>query len=497
MNLKDLKCIIVTEGNINTSKFSFDKGSYTSLFPGLKLEIKRSSNILNIQLVNESKKLIHINSLEIQLSSYKASDYESYILNPENPREKISIKNIKKDTKDTSFLFGALVAKERLSSWFAGFLGSCFSKNSIKISVSGDNINVYAVYDFVAHGLEGGEKLILDSINFESGNRYLQLINKYVSKINEINPLAKRDHSNIIEIKDSYLLFSEYDNSETLKAEGKSLSIKAKGHRLYPVNIALESIQSSIINKLQGFSESGQSIVHIKEVYAYLKEAEKARLFNAYYEFNRLLLMINYQFPNIQLCFDDCPLGLISGKNAIIKQELDLSIKTKIVDKLIGHSTSSIADNFMIRTILQRLAAGHSTKYNINKKSIKDLLDVITGNLNYSSSSIEIFNDLRKDIAEGNEVIPYPYKENIFSFLAKGKEAIYIAAFNLTNKPTRFFLDLSMDVENHAFDGSAVELFTNECILISSSKIYIKNLPSMDFRLIQKILIDDKITIES
>jgi hypothetical protein len=95
-------------------------------------------------------------------------------------------------------------------------------------------------------------------------------------------------------------------------------------------------------------------------------------------------------------------------------------------------------------------------------------------------------NNIADDIDPYRQIVTYLDDKDVFAVLRFGKNSIYIAVFNLSNSPKRFYWDFSTHTKQNIPDGVAFDIYTDSSYLISNGKIHIRKIPPMDCCLIVK-----------
>lgn len=459
----------------------------------INMEIQYKADCIYLDIKNKGSEIEYLNRVELCYDELDYNDYIGLIQNFKRPSEKINYIELDKfkDKKEIiSPLFCVLHGKEQFSNRIIGFLGSTFANCYIKLIIERNRFEVYVVYEFIRQGLESGESFKCNGILTMTGSNYLQLINKYVRLIN--NKDSNHFRNNIInnkqDYKDTMILYSKIDSNLVLSKNDNPINIKASGIKYYLLDISKLETKEYIISKVKTISKRGEKIVFFSNIYDYLEKAATVKQFNTYYEFSKLLIAIKNEISEIKICFDDCPIGLLCSRNLILQQEIKLNTEVNILNKLINKNNIPRLDyNFIIKTVLQKMAASCSTSYVINNDKAKELMEVITGNADIGALKSKELIEISSDI-KGESIIPYEAKENIFSFFIRGNRACYIAMLNFTRKNINFFWDFSADINDNTFNKSAEEIFTKQKVLIADSRIYMREIPPMGCSLVKFIV---------
>jgi hypothetical protein len=464
----------------------------------VKLAITNGPNTLDISLLNCGDSAVHLDRLDIHLATFRFDKKSVCVLNSEEPSKDIEFQPLEesKTSKEfASYLFGMVLEEIFSSNYLFAFLCTHKSKNFIKYIVEGDCVKVYAVYNFGAHKLLQNETLKLDTMYMEEGNNPFSSFNNYIDAITnnyEYNQLAESNTNKSLignKGKQYNLLFTEKPCSYSIKVNNKPVSVKVDKERMYPVDIASDNGKSVIFERVQQLKNRNGGIIYFKYVNNYLEEVLKLKASNPYFELNNLLLVLRQEFEDIKFYFDDCPLGMAIGNNAILEQELELNKKHGVLEKLLKKKEKySLNYNFIIKMMLKRSISNYGTRFNINNSKVRALFEAITGGLAAKTEADILLRTISEDIDTKFGVIPYLQSKDIFGFVAKGKETVYMAVFNLSENPVRFYCDLSMQMEHINLDGVVNEVFTDTNYLVSDGKLYIRNFPAMDCCLFKKII---------
>lgn len=499
MDLHKLAVILKMDENNYKIDIDLQNSVKDYLINNIKLVIDEDSNTLDVSLLNCSKREAYLNSLSIHLATFRFDDRAICILNDEDPSKDIEFQTLEesRSTKEfISYLFGMVLEEEFSSNYLFGFLCSHTSKVCIKYVIKGDDVRIYAEYIFGSHKLIPNETLKLDTLYISEGNDPFNSFNNYMDAITANyghNKLAKHSTNKIIveDNNDQYnLLFTKKPCNYSIKIDNKPISVKVDKEKLYPIDISTGGGRNVIFERVQELKKQDNSNVYIKYVSNYLEEILNLKALNPYFQFNSLLLELRNMFENIAFFFDKCPLGMAIGNNVVLEQELELSRKQGMFKRLVKRKEKySLNYNFIIKMMLKRSILDYNTKFNVKNTKVKALLETITGEL---ATKIEMDSQLRsisKDIDTRFGVIPYFQSEDIFGFVAKGKEAIYMAVFNLSENPVKFYCDLSMKMEQINLDGVVNEVFTDTDYLVSNGKLYIRSFPAMDCCLFKKAIV--------
>ncbi|GLC30802.1 hypothetical protein [Clostridium omnivorum] len=465
----------------------------------IKLIIDESSNTLNISLLNCSEKEACLNSLSIHLATFNFDHNAACVLNNEDPSKKIEFQPLEesKSAKEfISYLFGMILEEEFSNNYLFAFLCSHTSKVCIKYIIKGNHVKVYAEYVFGVHKLLPNEKLKLDTLYITEGNDPFHSFNKYMDAIAEnyeLNKLTRQNTKKVIEEdnNDKYnFLFTKKPCSYSIKINGKPISIKVDKEKLYPIDISTKDGKLIIFERVQQLKEKDSNNVHIEHVSSYLEGLLELKILNSYFQLNSLLLELKSVFEGITFSFGKCPLGMAIGNNVILQQELELSRKQGIFKKFSKRKEKYYLNyNFIMKMMLKRSILDYKTKFNIKNTKVRALLETITGDLATKIDTDSQLRSISKDIDSKFGVIPYFQSEDIFGFVTKGKEAIYMAVFNLSENPVKFYCDLSTKMDQIDLDGVVNEVFTDTDYLVSNGKLYIRNFPAMDCCLFKKSIV--------
>ena len=468
-------------------------------------EMNYEGGPINIGIINTSEKIIttiknnsdndvKLNKIELELFNLDAKSYSSIILNNENSQDDIDLNIINSNTPNESyksFLFTFLSAVDHYENIFIGFLSSHLSRNYIKINLNREKITVNIVFDFVNHCLKNGEKLNLDVVYFNFNKQMIESFNNYVNLINsECLGQCKGfyeiyDEREVTTEKSLDILFEDKASKISLVTNGKPYCINVSGKKIYPIDISKIEGKSFVIDRLKTFSDDGHKSLYFKNIMPYINAVVQSKAFNPYYELSKLLNDIKIEF-NFILTYDDCPIGIAIGNMNIIKNTFDLKhLKNVSLLSLIRrkNNTPNLNYNLILKTILYGRLFIHNSKFIASNLKIIQAMDIITLNINTSSLDNKNMLNMILDINRNSNLISHMEKENVFSILRQGKDSDYIAIFNLTDKPARFYWDMSKSLDKN-LDGSSVDVLNNKNYLIVNNKIYIRNIPPMDCCLI-------------
>jgi hypothetical protein len=93
------------------------------------------------------------------------------------------------------------------------------------------------------------------------------------------------------------------------------------------------------------------------------------------------------------------------------------------------------------------------------------------------------YTELRRvaeDIESGDNAVPYLLKDNVLALIVEGKEADYIAMFNLSRSSVKVYADIACFKQLDINVGVVTEIFSDMNYLVSEGKIYIRKFPAMD-----------------
>lgn len=447
-----------------------------NIYEGLYLKINSTNNIINISLLNTGMSRININSLSLTTFVLDKDDYDWYLNFHEDISKDIEIHPVS-NKNISSYLFSMLFSEDYLN-LILGFLGSKSSFNHIDISSQKDSLIIRATYDFVNHTIYEGEEFILDPIFFSHDINYINLLTSYCSAIkNTENPSTEK-----LEIyekrKEDNILFTNKLSSYILRNNFDPIKIKINGETLYPIDITSYMGRYHIINKIKERLLSSPYI-ELNNIMEYINVVRKYKNFNVYNSINSLSEDISKTFPHAVLVSKDIPLGLmLSHKFAYINR-----IKP-YTSKLFSKPIYSFDMNFLIKTLLLSSIYVYDNKYSIKNSKVKELLEILTSSIKPEYISLEASLEFASSLNNCEKIIPYMYKENIFSFLVKDEKGYYIAVFNLSKRKTSFHWDLSENIKEY-LSGSLKEMFTGETFEIRDNKLKLKGLNSMDCYLLK------------
>jgi hypothetical protein len=221
----------------------------------------------------------------------------------------------------------------------------------------------------------------------------------------------------------------------------------------------------------------------------YLNEIIKLKPFNPYFEISNLLSFIKNNTDGELFIFNDCPEGIALNTLDILYKEINIKPGINLFNKYITkHSKHSIDYNFVLNTIMQRNLFANNTRFNIDNEKIEQTMEVISLSMNLLINNNKELNNIANDIDPYQQIIINVENDGLFAVLRFGENSLYIAVFNLSNSPKRFYWDFSSHAKQNISDGVAVDIYTNSSYLVSNGKIHIRKIPSMDCCLIVKPL---------
>jgi hypothetical protein len=454
----------------NTVKFQLEQ---------IEFNINWENNLVNISIENQSKEIVSLNKIELKVVSLPLNRYNSYILNPEYPHEKIikkSLKDIKEDKIYKSFFYTLFEGMEEFQSELIGFLSSHKSRNYIKFYKNKDLISVYLVYDFVNYRIKENESVDLDSVYNINGNKYFLLLKGYAENIsvkNNIELNFKEIIENKLESIEISPLYSSEINNNTLTLNNKPVYIKIDNKKQYLIDISKEDSKKLILAQLKKLDHDG--ILYIRKVKPYIIRIIEEGIFNPYNELSDLLYLLKKDLKYVKFSFDDCPKGIAVGNLCVINDKINFNEKRSFLDKVFNKNIDLHYD-FFIKTLLQNRVFFHNTIYNIDDSFAKKAINIVSLNMNLSDKENNDIIQYIDDDNINNSVGAYIKKDKVFSLWRFGKDAVYLAVINLSNFEENFYLDLSVYSDCDTFNGVGKDLFDNKEYLIHNSSMYIKNL---------------------
>jgi len=473
--------------NVNDEEISCEVGP-------VNIGIINISDKIIATINNNSDNEVNLNKIELELFYLDAKLYNSFILSNENSQDDIDLKLINSNISNESyksFLFTFLSALDHYENIFLGFLSSHISRNYIRINRNRDKITISIVFDFINHCLKSGEKVNLDEVYFNFNKQMIESFNSYINLINNecfgeckgFHEIYKEEE--VIAEKSFDILFEDEASKVSLTTNGKPYCIKLSGKNAYPVDISKLEGKSFVMDRLKNFNEDGHKSVYFKNMIPFINAIVHSKAFNPYYELSKFLTDIKREF-NFILAFDDCPIGIAIGNMNIIKNTLDL-IHFKNVSLLSmirrKKNRNNLNYNLILKTILNGRLFIHNSKFIASNQKIIQAMDIVTQNINTTSLDNKNTFNMILDINRDSNLISHMEKENVFSILRQGKDSDYIAIFNLTDKSSRFYWDMSKSIDKN-LDGSSVDILNNKNYLIVKNVIYIRNIPPMDCCLI-------------
>jgi hypothetical protein len=482
------RCVIL-EGNKENNFDMHNADEVTlNLHNGLTIKIKYIDSYINIKIMNNTEKQISISSLQFRVKEAEIGEYKQIMVNPKKSSEKVYALDLKNKIKNPviSNLFTALIGKEQFSNLIMGFIGCRTSNNYFKLIDTKAGKELYVVYDFSNYNCEPGSILELDSIYIGHTNNYVKLLDNYVKLLGNNTNICKVELIGNNRLDN--VLFTDKLTAESLRHNGKAVKVSVNRGKKYLIDISSESGKNYIYDIMERYRDENYIIIDLNGINEYIEEVEKHKLFNVYYELNTLFEHIYINYPQVNLSFDNCPVGLTAGRRAILEQKLEISHKKKglfnrFADKADSHNLNF---DFITKLILQKLAAAHKTKFVTNNKKAEELLGVITGSIHSNGINQKELLEVQEDLVGCSSLIPYLSKDKVYGFYVKGKRSSYIAVLNMSSKHSKFYWDLSNDIDEEEIDGAAQEVYTNKSLLISDNAVYVRDVRPGDCLLIKK-----------
>ncbi|MEW8956344.1 hypothetical protein [Clostridium sp.] len=447
-----------------------------NIYEGLYLKINSTNNIINISLLNTGTKKININNLSLTTFVLDKDDYDWYLNFHEDISKDIDIHPVS-SRDSSSYMFSMLFSEDYLN-LILGFLSSKSSYNHIDILSKKNSLIINATYDFINQAIHQGEEFTLDPLFFSHDINYINLITSYCAAIKNTNTSSPEKLQVFERRKEENILFTNKLSSYILRNNFDPIKVKINGETLYPIDITSALGRHYIMDKVKRLLLSS-SYIEINNVMEYINIVRKYKRFNVYNYIDFLTEDINKTFPNAILLSKDVPFGLMLSHNFAYINRIK-----PYTSKIFSKPIYSFDMHFLIKTLLLNSIYIYDNKYSIKNSKVKELLEIITSSIKPEYISLEASLELASSLNNCEKIIPYIYKENIFSFLVKGESGYYIAVFNLSKRRTSFHWDLSQNLKEY-ISGNLKELFTGETFEIRDNKLKLKNLNSMDCYLLK------------
>lgn len=469
---------------INNETFELPIPSHVNsvnIYEGLYLKITPENNIINLSIINTSNNPVILNNLYLNTFTVDKNDFDWHLVFDENLSNNISILPI--SNKSSSYMFSMFFSEDYLN-LLVGFLSTKKSYNYIDIASNKETLSVIACYDFIEEIINPNEEFVLDSMYFSSDVNYINLITSYCDTLKKNNNLIENYDDKIYQIskrKTPQFLFTSTLNTYTLKKDYNPLSIKINGVTMYPIDLNSSVGKGHILIYINKQLEN-KNYIEINNIVDYIHLCRKSKSFNVYKALNLLFEEIKYKHPNTLLIINDCPLGLTFG-NKVVYINTVKPQTSKIFNKLIYRFDM----NFLIKSLLFNLIYIYENKYSIKNTKVKELLEILTNSLKPEYIFENPCKELASSLDKSDKIIPYIYKENIFSFLVKEETHYYIAIFNFSKKKASFYWDLSQNIKEYLTGSIMKDLFTGNTFQISNNTINLKSINSMDCCLLKLI----------
>ncbi len=130
--------------------------------------------------------------------------------------------------------------------------------------------------------------------------------------------------------------------------------------------------------------------------------------------------------------------------------------------------------------MIHRLILKYRLKFCKCSNKLEELSKVLKGSTAVSRYKYTELRKVAEDIENGSNAVPYLLRDNVLALVAEGKEASYIAMFNLSKSPAKVYADISYINQLDIKEGVVTEIFSDMNYLVSDGKIYIRRFPAMD-----------------
>lgn len=492
MDISNIKYDIEVDGELISSVISLkDKCTSCLIKDALFINFEFSDDVLSVSVNNNSSTAMILSKLKLELFSERQYEEDYFIINPKKSSEKITyipMSKINGNAKNESHLFEIFVQEENNIYNIFGFLGCQFSGNSIENIIKKNRLKISAVYNFINQELETGEKITLDSIYIKEGQNIFSLFNNFVDRMLMGYNTKETYNKKFTLIKsDTYsILFTYKVNSSTLKINDKPLWIKVDGKKLYAVNILKpEGKKKVFVNANAVLSRS--NVLNLDGVGEYINIIEDNKLFNVYYELNKLLNSIKEHFEGVRFFSNDYPLGVLNENIVIDNKELILDDKRNLLSHLSGRkSNNHLNYDFFTKLLMQRIVAYNDKSFSASSPKVNELMSIVLGGGNIDSIKESQLLEMMEDIDTQYAIVPYIQSRKAFALLITGKKYMYITVFNLESEAVKFYCDLSIYSRYKELDGVAIEVYSDTNYLIEDGKLYIRKLKPMDCCLFKK-----------
>jgi hypothetical protein len=493
LNINNIKFEAAINNKIYNSSINLNEKRTSSLLGGaLDARFTFSDDIINVSIKNNGSTMVLLNNLKLDLFSTRYYNDASCIINPKNICEKINsvpMSKVKETDKVVSYLFDIFLDEENHNNTMFGFLGCNNSGNFIVNVIKKNEFKIIAVYNFINHELLPGEELILDSLFIREEHNIFSLFNNYVDRM-LIGLETKEDYNKklLLQKSDVYsILFTYKVNDSTLKVDKKPVYLKVGKKKLYAVDISTEEGKKKVYSNANAVLARANAL-DIDGIGDFIKVVEDNKLFNAYYELNKLLTIIKNHIEGVRFFSDSYPLGLLDENIIVENKELVLEEKKSLLDQISKKNNHQINYDFFLKLLMQRLVLLNNKNFSPKNKKTNELMSIVLGDYNVNSLKNSEHIEMVLDIDASYAIIPFVEKNKVFALLLTGKKNFYIIVFNFENKAVKFYYDLTTHSENKEIDGVATEVYSNTNYLISDGKLYIRSLASMDCCLFKKAI---------
>ncbi|MCM8711382.1 hypothetical protein M2651_10155 [Clostridium sp. SYSU_GA19001] len=451
-------------------------------------------NMLNVSIKNISSMPVVLNNLRLNLFSTEYNKEAFFIINPKNFSEKITCMPIQKvnNEKIKSHLFEIFVDEENYVSKIFGFLGCQFSGNFIENVVKRNELKINAVYNFVNQELQPEEEFNLDAIYIKDGVNIFSLLNNFIDRmVCKFDTEEDYNKKLVLKKSDVYsILFTYRANKNTLKINNKPVCIKNGKKKLYAVDISNEEGKKQVFINANAVLTRANAL-DLNGICQLIKIIEDNKLFNVYFELNKLFILLKNHFKGVKFFSEDYPLGLFLDNIILENNKLALNEKKSFMS-LISKRKDNYAINydFFIKLVMQRIVSYSNQNVSMNNKKIDELMYIVSGGSNLELLSNKELINMAEDLDISHPIIPYIKNEKVFATLLTGKKYMYLAVFNLQKDIIKFYCDLKACSGYREKDGVATEIYSNNNYLISDGKIYIRDLSPMNCCLFKKIKVN-------
>ncbi|MBL4936266.1 hypothetical protein JK636_10890 [Clostridium sp. YIM B02515] len=492
MDFDSIKCEFKVNGTQLNSIINLREESKGLLVSNeLIIEYGYKDNMLDICIKNKGDKSVSLNCIKFDLYSTIHYKEISCMINPKDAAQKVTyipMAEVNDEGDIKSHLFELVIDEENHQSMIVGFLGCRFSGNYIYNELKRNKLGISAVYNFVDQELLSNEEIYVDSLYIKAGDDMFSLFNSFVDKMAaDFNIDNSINEVNLKDIPSTYsILYTYRVNNSTLRVSDKPLHIKVDGKKLYPVDIrSIEGKKLVFTNANAVLSKA--SALNLNGIGKFIDIVEENKLFNAYYELNKLLKALKDSFKKTGIYSDDYPVGLFNEKVFSLNKNIGFDDKKSLLNIISRKRIKKdINYDFFFKLLMQRIIQLNDEGLKINNDKIRELMSVVIGNFDLSNLKNPELKEIARDIDTKYAVIPCIERKDVFGILLRGRRNIYFAVFNLGNEAVKFYCDLSLHSGFDEFNGAVMEVYSNTSYLISDAKLYIRNLKAGDCCLFKK-----------